>query len=106
MSRLTLGDRVMIALPVVVIAIAASMTATTEVVSWFGYEIPVVCVFRRLTGLSCLGCGLTRSFVLLVHGAWLDAFRANPVGPPLFAAMVIQAPARLWQRLRVPQSEP
>lgn len=99
MTRLTRVDWTMILLPVVVTAIAASMTATPEVVRWFGHEVPVVCMFRRLTGLSCLGCGLTRSFVLLVHGEWADAFRTNPLGPPLYVAMVIQSPFLLWRRL-------
>lgn len=41
---------------------------------------PVICPFRRLTGLPCPGCGLTRSWVHLAHGRWDDAFAAHPFG--------------------------
>lgn len=100
MRRLTRSDLFFILLPLLIVAVAATMHATSEQVSWFGWDVPVVCVYRRLTGAPCLGCGLTRSFVLLVHGAWLDAFRANPLGPPLFAALVVQSPLVLLSRLR------
>jgi hypothetical protein len=41
---------------------------------------PVICPFRRLTGLPCPGCGLTRSWVYLAHGRWHDGFAAHPFG--------------------------
>ena len=41
---------------------------------------PVICPFRRLTGLPCPGCGLTRSWVYLAHGQWGDSFAAHPFG--------------------------
>lgn len=41
---------------------------------------PVVCPFRLATGLPCPGCGLTRSWVYLVHGRLGDALLANPFG--------------------------
>lgn len=41
---------------------------------------PVVCPFRLLTGLPCPGCGLTRSWVHLVHGQVGAAMAANPFG--------------------------
>jgi hypothetical protein len=44
----------------------------------------VICPFRRMTGLPCPGCGLTRSWVYLVHGQWSDAVTANPFGVVLF----------------------
>lgn len=41
---------------------------------------PVICPFRLLSGLPCPGCGLTRSWVYLMHGHWSDAVAANPFG--------------------------
>jgi Protein of unknown function (DUF2752)/NusB family len=98
--RLQPLDGFWLLLPIVVTAAALTMSATPEQVSWFGFDVPVLCMFRRLTGISCPGCGLTRSFVLLVHGQWADALRTNPLGPFVFAAMVLQAPALLVYRIR------
>ena len=33
-----------------------------------GISLPPVCSFNRLTGLSCPGCGLTRSLTEVLHG--------------------------------------
>lgn len=38
------------------------------------------CVFRKLTGLDCPGCGMTRGTYALLHGRVLEAFAYNPVG--------------------------
>jgi hypothetical protein len=46
-----------------------------------------VCLLHRLTGLHCLGCGLTRSIVHLLRGDLLASLRLHPAGP-LVAAMV------------------
>ncbi len=41
---------------------------------------PVLCPFRLATGLPCPGCGLTRSWVHLMHGQVGEAMAANPFG--------------------------
>jgi hypothetical protein len=46
----------------------------------------VLCAFRRLAGLPCMGCGLTRSFCALAKGEIGRAFAFHPLGPALFAA--------------------
>lgn len=38
------------------------------------------CFFRKVTGLECPGCGMTRGTHALLNGRWLEAFRFNPVG--------------------------
>lgn len=35
------------------------------------------CVFHRLTGLYCSGCGATRALYFLLHGQWLQALRSH-----------------------------
>ncbi|MFA6566892.1 MAG: DUF2752 domain-containing protein [Victivallales bacterium] len=35
------------------------------------------CYFRKITGLDCPGCGLTRGFIALCHGNFAEAFRVN-----------------------------
>jgi hypothetical protein len=52
-------------------------------------RLPVICAFRRATGLPCPGCGLTRSWSLTAHGDLAGAFTRHPFGPPsLLAAWV------------------
>jgi hypothetical protein len=38
------------------------------------------CVFHRLSGLHCPGCGMTRAASAFLHGNPVAAFRFNPVG--------------------------
>jgi Protein of unknown function (DUF2752) len=57
---------------------------------------PVLCPFRRLTGLPCPGCGMTRSFVALAHGDIGSAFAYNRLGPLLMAIFVL---AVAWKLL-------
>jgi hypothetical protein len=75
-------------------------------------SLPPVCMSSRLLGISCPGCGLTRSFVAVAHGQLALAVRMNPVGPILFFLACLQLPYRLieyfgvfrgsnaWDRLR------
>jgi hypothetical protein len=49
----------------------------------------VLCLFRRLTGLPCMGCGLTRSFCACAKGELARAAAFHPLGPALFAATVV-----------------
>jgi hypothetical protein len=39
-------------------------TIPTELVA----EGPTICVFKRLLGRDCLGCGMTRALSILLHG--------------------------------------
>ena len=38
------------------------------------------CVFHKLTGLHCPGCGMTRAAHASLHGRLGEAFRYNPLG--------------------------
>lgn len=61
---------------------------------------PVICPFRRLTGLPCPGCGLTRSWVYLAHGQWRDAIVAHPFGLVAVALTVALVAAVVLARAR------
>lgn len=61
---------------------------------------PVLCPFRQLTGLPCPGCGLTRSWVYLVHGDVHAAVWANPFGPVSILAVLALAVSSVSARVR------
>lgn len=43
-------------------------------------RIPIPpCLFHRLTGLYCPGCGGTRAFIALLHGRFLQSLLYHPV---------------------------
>ena len=51
------------------------------------------CEFRRLTGLPCPGCGLTRVADRFSHGNLAGAFQANPLGTVAAAFFALAAVA-------------
>ncbi|MCF8610934.1 DUF2752 domain-containing protein [Gordonia sp. HY285] len=61
---------------------------------------PVICPFRRLTGLPCPGCGLTRAFVYTMHGDLPSAFAAHAFGPVVVALAVLSAVVMVVRRVR------
>ncbi len=60
-----------------------------------GVRLPEVCAWRRLAGIDCAGCGLTRSFVSIMHGRFADAFTFHHLGLPTFLLILLQIPYRL-----------
>jgi hypothetical protein len=62
-----------------------------------GGPLPEVCSMRRVLGVDCPGCGLTRSFVALIHGDIGLAWRMNAAGLLFFAAIGFQLPYRAYQ---------
>jgi hypothetical protein len=63
--------------------------------------LPCICTFKRLAGIDCPGCGLTRSFISLAHGDIRSAWSHNPAGPLFFALVLFQVPYRSLQILRL-----
>jgi hypothetical protein len=59
-----------------------------------GVVLPPTCVSREYFGVNCPGCGLTRSWVHMAHGAWQESLRAHRLGWLLMAAAVVQIPYR------------
>ena len=72
------------------IALSVAVFGAAQLVgSCFGIGLP--CVFHRVTGLPCPGCGLTRSILALLRGHVAQSFALHPFGPPLLLALVFAA---------------
>ncbi|HVS00812.1 MAG TPA: DUF2752 domain-containing protein [Thermoanaerobaculia bacterium] len=42
-----------------------------------------ICIFRRVSGIPCPGCGMTRAFAHLAKGEWREAVVDHPLAPLL-----------------------
>jgi hypothetical protein len=61
---------------------------------------PILCPFRRITGVPCPSCGLTRSWQAAGHGRLREAVRAHPLGPlTMVAAAWLAVDGRAERRL-------
>lgn len=65
----------------------------------------VLCPFRRITGVWCPGCGMTRAFAWMAHGDLHESLRYHPVAPLLLVEAVFGA-AFLWYRHRALRQDP
>ncbi|MFO0594634.1 MAG: DUF2752 domain-containing protein [Myxococcaceae bacterium] len=64
------------------------------------------CGFRRVTGIPCPGCGLTRVADRVAHFNVIGALQANPLGTVaalFFAACVVLSVLHLTFKLPVPE---
>jgi hypothetical protein len=60
------------------------------------WPLPHTCYSRAMLGVSCPGCGLTRSFVYLARGQWRQAWSEHRLGWLLAAIVAFQIPYRTW----------
>jgi Protein of unknown function (DUF2752) len=59
-----------------------------------------VCLFHKLTGLNCPGCGATRALFALLHGHFSRALRDNALFVFSLAALMIWSAFFGWRKLR------
>lgn len=66
----------------------------------WAFDGPTLCVVRRLTGIPCPGCGLTRAFYCVAHGRVLESIRHNPFGVVFFGVVILLFGITLWDIAR------
>jgi len=92
---------------VLLMALLLSIRGQTQVVlPGVNVPLPELCMSRRMFGLSCPGCGLTRCFISLARGDVASAWSYNPAGLLLFAVIAFQVPLRTWQLWRIRRGLP
>lgn len=73
-----------VSLAVLCLAFATYMLRETGGAGWMPG-----CFFKKVTGLDCPGCGMTRATYATLHGRIGDAFRFNPVGMVLLPLALV-----------------
>ena len=59
-----------------------------------------VCLFHKLTGLNCPGCGATRALFALLHGHILRALHDNALFIFSLAALMVWGAPFVWRKWR------
>jgi hypothetical protein len=89
-------------LAVVALAAVLNVRGETQVaLPILGIPLPELCYWRRLAGVECPGCGLTRCFISLAHFDLARAWHFNPAGIAIFCGVLFQVPYRSWQLFRL-----
>ena len=79
-----------------ILVLAALMTVGPQRQVYLpGLSVPVpeTCTLKSRFAIDCPGCGMTRSFIHLAHGRFLDAMRLNPASVLVFLFIAAQIPA-------------
>jgi len=67
------------------------------VVPGLNLTLPEACAYRKLFGIGCPGCGMTRGFISLTRGRWQQAWDYNPGVYLMFFLVAAQIPYRAIQ---------
>jgi Protein of unknown function (DUF2752) len=87
-----------------VVVFALLSKASPYGVTLFGFQLPVLCPFRWLTGWDCPICGLTRSLILAFHGHFQESYLVNIFGIPAAVFCVFLIPYEIVSALSSKQS--
>lgn len=59
-------------------------------------NLPVFCVFQKILGIPCPGCGIIRSFIAISKLDLVSALKYNPVGIIIVLFVIIQIIVRFF----------
>ena len=62
------------------------------------FSLPEICTAKRVFGIPCPGCGLTRAFVSISHGEFSRAWRFNPASFLFYPFVFVQIP---WNAMQI-----
>jgi hypothetical protein len=81
--------------------LCAGITAAVALVPPEGVPGLDLCMYHRLFGLPCPGCGMTRCGSCLLHGEWARAANYNPFGlvlmPTVFVLGLLALAPQGWR---------
>lgn len=60
--------------------------------------LKIPCPFRLLTGVSCIGCGMTRAYLNALQFNFLEAFYFHPLWP----LVPVSVGCYIWARVKKP----
>ena len=87
------GPRSNVGLALGLLALGIAASAVLFLFNPTQYGFYPICLFRKLTGWSCPGCGSLRALHQLLHGNPIEALRLN-------ALLVLALPAIAWVGFR------
>lgn len=61
----------------------------------YGLEL---CPVKRLSGVPCPGCGITRAIIHCSRGDFRGAVHRHPLGPAIWLAAIVAASSIMWPR--------
>lgn len=68
--------------------------------------LPETCGSKVYFGISCPGCGLTRSFIMISSGSLKEAWQLNPASIFVYLFVAIQIPWQCFQIWRLRSGKP
>jgi hypothetical protein len=70
--------------------LGVSLASAGTAWAWLAAGLPQPgCPFRALTGCPCPTCGMTRCVARVLDGEFASAFRLNPLGAAVLAAVAV-----------------
>jgi len=72
---------------IIINILMASMTLLLIAIFIFNLNLP--CIFKNFFNINCPACGLTRSFRAILNLDFVESFKYNVLGIPLFVLIIL-----------------